>query len=708
MTALINSLSQVAKLRTILIMPVVDGLSTLLENIPVTLSETQQKSIDHNLRQSLGAIQRLRIPGPWNDKIAAVLSGKHHSRGAVKRSFSEMAPSELTDDMDTAQSAKRLKAGEDSSPSSYASQLVSPTGIAINSTTYLASSVDPATLAMLTTLPLDAVMAFVLENLSLVPLPPTADAAMASSKAPDAMEVSEPQTVEPPKPTGPPPSTLPPSATQALSSAVARCTRYISRMRHGNLTSVYAAESLFMCDAVLARLAAFLPIDDPSVDLLFDCAWIDCVSACDHCIYLDFVQFSDISLHLHNGSAGSSTHAKQILLFWLNREFLMSQNSTRVKQEHADRDAMDVDGVTPARYERLVEQVMTTLVSRIENSNKTFPTIVLEIPSLTEAVFTHLAKYCEEPQRLAMALAAVKELLLYRPPARKRSMELLLPLTSHTMEIIRTSTIKLATALFNNDAFATPIIEHALELIESVCIANPDEETKAANEAAVVAASNAEDVDGMVGIVSIKEEADVGAQAAAPTLQQQLSEDEVRRRLLLFFALCAKKHELLHDIVDVYVRCNSANVRKVIHREAPPLIRAIGQSSPAITAVVQGFPRGGETLILQILHVLTETTLPTPQLVALGTRAFKEYDDARFLIPVISGLSPQDAIAFLPRLIVLPTALVKTQVFQKLLHVKPSPLTPTELMVQLHILDLQRYGCLCVGVPLLLILYFFG
>lgn len=380
-------------------------------------------------------------------------------------------------------------------------------------------------------------------------------------------------------------------------------------------------------------------------------------------------------------------------MFWLNREYFTSK--LQKTEPAADADAMQVDGVAPARYDKLVEQVMTTLVTRIENSNKTFPSIVLELPELTETVFTQLAKYCEEPQRLQMALAALKELLMYRPPARKRCLELLLPLTSHTMEVIRTSTIKLASALFSLETFSEPIITHALHLIESVCIVNPDEETKAANEAAAAAASKAEDVEGMTGLVSVKQE-EIPAAVEAPAVltssgHQQLSEDEVRRRLLLFFALCAKKHDLLHDIVDLYVRCNSANARKVIHREAPPLIRAIGQNSPAISDVVRGFPRGAETFILQILHVLTETTLPTPQLVELGIQAYKEYDDARFLIPVLSGLSTADAVAALPRLIILPVTLVKTQIFQKLLHVKPSPLTPADLMVQLHVIDLKKH-----------------
>jgi hypothetical protein len=577
--------------------------------------------------------------------------------------------------------------------------------------TFLASSVDSATLSLLTALPLETVMAFVLENLAVVPLPPTAsgaapvaDAAASVAAVVDAMEVSTPApvAVEPAVPAGPPPSTLPPAPALALSSAVARCTRYISRMRHGNLATVHAAESLFLCDAVLARLAAFLPMDDPSIDLLFDCSYClrILISQITHSVHL---LSTDISLHLHNGTAGSSTHAKQILMFWLNREFMMMQREGTSNAASSSSDAMDVDtapvGVSArARYEKLVDQVMTTLVTRIENTNKTFPSIVLEIPSLTDSVYAQLAKYCLEPQRLAMALSAIKELLMYRPPARKQCLEIILPLTGHAMEIIRTSTIKLATSLFSNDAFSTPIIEHALELLESVCIANPDEETRAANEAAAAAATKAEDVDAMVGIVTVKEE-----EPAAPEgerSQQQLSEDEIRRRVLLFFALCAKKHEMLHDIVDVYVRCNSANVRKVIHREAPPLIRAIGQGSPAITAVVQGFPRGAETFILQILHVLTESATPAPQLVELGVKAFREYDDARFLIPVISGLSTQDTIAFLPRLIVLPTALVKTQVFQKLLHVKPSPLTPSELMVQLHVVDLKKYvvNLLCLLV----------
>jgi symplekin len=60
--------------------------------------------------------------------------------------------------------------------------------------------------------------------------------------------------------------------------------------------------------------------------------------------------------------------------------------------------------------------------------------------------------------------------------------------------------------------------------------------------------------------------------------------------------------------------------------------------------------------------------------------------DARFLIPILPGIPTQEAIALLPKLLVLPSASLKAALL-RILHSKPAPLSPRELLVHLHLLN---------------------
>lgn len=86
--------------------------------------------------------------------------------------------------------------------------------------------------------------------------------------------------------------------------------------------------------------------------------------------------------------------------------------------------------------------------------------------------------------------------------------------------------------------------------------------------------------------------------------------------------------------------------------------------------MIRNFPKGAETFVLQALHLLTDQAAPTPEL----TEAVKEVylqrtQDARFLIPVLSGLSKDEIISNLPKLINLAPPIVKN-VIHRVLHNK--------------------------------------
>jgi len=122
----------------------------------------------------------------------------------------------------------------------------------------------------------------------------------------------------------------------------------------------------------------------------------------------------------------------------------------------------------------------------------------------------------------------------------------------------------------------------------------------------------------------------------------------------------------------------------VISRDRMPMMK------PNFLQMVSQCPKGSDTFVLQALHVLTETAAPTLQLVTTVKALYqKKNNDARFMIPILSGLNKEEALALLPKLINLPSNILKTAI-QRLLHIKPTPLTPEELLVALHTLDLQK------------------
>jgi symplekin len=88
---------------------------------------------------------------------------------------------------------------------------------------------------------------------------------------------------------------------------------------------------------------------------------------------------------------------------------------------------------------------------------------------------------------------------------------------------------------------------------------------------------------------------------------------------------------------------------------------------------------------------------PSPELVARVRDLYhKRVPDVRFLIPVLNGLTKKEVVAALPKLIKLNPVVVK-EVFNRLLgsHADTnvnytSPLTPAELMVALHNIDVTK------------------
>ncbi|KAL1458884.1 hypothetical protein MTO96_043393 [Rhipicephalus appendiculatus] len=147
------------------------------------------------------------------------------------------------------------------------------------------------------------------------------------------------------------------------------------------------------------------------------------------------------------------------------------------------------------------------------------------------------------------------------------------------------------------------------------------------------------------------------------------TEDNTKICMQLYINLLPVNHKLIHDLADPS--------------------KAWACPPPELLLLVENCPKGAETLVTRIIHILTDKTPPSSELVARVRDLYhKRVSDVRFLIPVLNGLSKH-----CPKLIKLNPIVVK-EVFNRLLgsHVEStanftSPVSPAELLVALHNID---------------------
>ena len=154
-----------------------------------------------------------------------------------------------------------------------------------------------------------------------------------------------------------------------------------------------------------------------------------------------------------------------------------------------------------------------------------------------------------------------------------------------------------------------------------------------------------------------------------------------------------RSQKLLTHLADVYVQ-TGGDVKRTILRILEVPIKEIGMESEELLSLVENCPKGSETLVTRIIHILTERTAPSPELVNKVRDLYaKRVADVRFLIPVLNGLTKQEVGAALPKLIKLNPVVVK-EVFNRLLGTGSSAqsgaMTPADLMIALHNIDTSK------------------
>ncbi|XP_008560409.2 symplekin [Microplitis demolitor] len=305
--------------------------------------------------------------------------------------------------------------------------------------------------------------------------------------------------------------------------------------------------------------------------------------------------------------------------------------------------------------------LLSTLVALI-NSHKDCDLLLarlyLDVPLITEEMVDSLKIICDV--RANSSLYLLKDLISLRPTKKLQFLNIL---------------------LFHSGHQQSAISEPAISIIVELCAR--EDLSKFISEYAVI----------YLGFLGLESPPEVlfGRDRGRDQVETQWSESTVRACLGLYQVLLQINKGLINQLARIYTSMKP-NVRRFVIKLMESSIRSFGIDSPELFTLVENYPRGSETLVTRILHILTEKEVPSPELVSCVRKIYETRSlDVRFLIPVLNGLTKKEVIAILPKLIKLNPLVVK-EVINRLSFAanrnadpsQKSPLTPTELMIALH------------------------
>ncbi|XP_060944292.1 symplekin [Limanda limanda] len=312
-------------------------------------------------------------------------------------------------------------------------------------------------------------------------------------------------------------------------------------------------------------------------------------------------------------------------------------------------------------YEHCLYTLLSGLQEKPEQRDGLFTKLVLEAPLITESALDVIRRYCEDESRVYLGMTTLKELIIKRPSRQFQYLHVLLDLSSHEKEKVRTTALSFLKRMYEKDQLRDYIEKFALNYLQLLVHPNPP---------------------------SLLFGADKDTEVASPW-----TEETVRQCLFLYLSLLPLNHRLVHELASVYTEA-IADIKRSVLRAIEQPIRGMGMNSPELLLLVENCPKGAETLVTRCLHILTDKVPPSPELVERVRDLYhKRVPDVRFLIPVINGLEKNEVIQALPKLIKLNPIVVK-EVFNRLLGTQHSegsssvsPLTPGDLLIALHNID---------------------
>uniref|UniRef100_A0A0B7BJ07 Symplekin n=1 Tax=Arion vulgaris TaxID=1028688 RepID=A0A0B7BJ07_9EUPU len=313
-------------------------------------------------------------------------------------------------------------------------------------------------------------------------------------------------------------------------------------------------------------------------------------------------------------------------------------------------------------YDECLTKLLVGLLDMDDHhGDSMFHRLVLEAPAITSNAIAVVKRYCTIPKHIEAGMKTLAQLINNRPSCRPKILELLLEFTSTDKSEVRNVAIKSVQSLHANGKMQVEIERYANLQLKKLLQPKPPG-------------------------LAVKPEVTVGT-------PETWTEDLIKAHLYLHLGLLPTNHKLIHELANVYT-ATTADIKRTILRVLEVPVKGMGMDSPELLTLVENCPKGSETLVMRVIHILTDRAVPSPELVErIRDLYHKRVPDVRFLIPVLNGLSKNEVMEALPKLIKLNPMVVK-EVFNRLMgsHVSSdsvyhSPLTPVELLVALHNID---------------------
>ncbi|KAI9085134.1 hypothetical protein K1719_032950 [Acacia pycnantha] len=360
-------------------------------------------------------------------------------------------------------------------------------------------------------------------------------------------------------------------------------------------------------------------------------------------------------------------------------------------------------------YETFLLTVAEALRDSFPPSDKSFSRLLGEAPYLPKSVLKVLENMCspgnsdkvekesQSGDRVTQGLSAVWSLILLRPPIRDTCLKIALQSAVHQLEEVRMKAIRLvANKLYPLTSISHQIEDFAKEMLLSVVSGD-------ASETADGEGSIAETPKGPDNEKSFNEPSSVSGNSkdiCSDNHQSCTSESvslnsvsDSQRCMSLYFALCTKKHSLFRQIFVIY-KSTSKAVKQAVHRHIPILVRTMG-SSPDLLEIISDPPHGSENLLMQVLHTLTDGTVPSKDLIVTVKRLHdSKVKDAEVLIPVLAYLPKDEVMLVFPHIVNLPMDKFQVALARMLQQSSNSGpvLTPAEVLIAIHGIDPERDG----------------
>ncbi|KAM2777519.1 hypothetical protein PS2_009856 [Malus domestica] len=362
-------------------------------------------------------------------------------------------------------------------------------------------------------------------------------------------------------------------------------------------------------------------------------------------------------------------------------------------------------------YEMFLSTAVDTLRDSFPPSDKSLSRLLGEVPYLPDSVLKFLECMCspgncdkteKETQggdRVTQGLSIVWSLILLRPPLRDPCLKIALQSAVHHLEEVRMKAIRLvANKLYPLSFIAQRIEDFAIEKLLSLKSCDATEKIDAeGSKYELQKDSDSEKHSNEPPSVSgnSKDISSDNHQSFSSQNVSSLSIAEAQRCLSLYFALCTKKHSLFRQIFVVYGSASKAikqlyGAVQAVQRQIPILVRTMG-SSPNLLEIISDPPTGSENLLMQVLHTLTDGTVPSQELIFTVRKLYdSKLKDIEILIPILPFLPKDEVLLIFPQLMNL--QLDKFQAaLARILQSGPL-LAPAEILIAIHGIDPDRDG----------------